>query len=85
MTPRLMTGVQAAAYCELTLGTFSSWVAQGRLPGPIAGTRRWDRRAIDVALDRMSGLATLAPSDDPFAQWEREYETRKAARHSDRD
>jgi hypothetical protein len=26
------------------------------MPGPIAGTRRWDRRAIDAALDRLSNL-----------------------------
>ncbi|WP_245517461.1 MULTISPECIES: hypothetical protein [Methylobacteriaceae] len=33
---------------------------KGIVPGPIAGTHRWDRRAIDRALDRRSGLISDA-------------------------
>lgn len=75
-----MTGAQAAEYCELAPATFSNWVAAGRLPPPLPGTRRWDRRALDAAIDKLSGLApSIAPFDDPFEQWEREYEARKAS------
>jgi hypothetical protein len=80
-TPRLMTGAQAAEYCELVPATFSAWVAAGRLPPPLPGTRRWDRRGIDAALDKLSGLApSIARSDDPFETWKREHESAKTAR-----
>jgi hypothetical protein len=78
---RLLSRLRAAAYCDLSPGTFSNWVAAGRLPPPLPGTRRWDRHAIDVALDKLSGIKapSIAPSDDPFAEWELAYESRKAA------
>lgn len=79
-TKRLMTGAQAAEYCELAPATFSNWVAAGRLPPPLPGTRRWDRRALDAAIDKLSGLApSIVPSDDPFEIWEREHAARKTA------
>ena len=34
------------------------------MPGPIAGTRRWDRKAIDAALDKRSNLAPELASVD---------------------
>jgi hypothetical protein len=81
-----MTGAQAAEYCELAPATFSKWVAEGKLPPPLPGTRRWDRRAIDAALDKLSGIAPpLVPGDDPFEAWERDYESQKAARRRERD
>ncbi len=56
LLPRVLDRTIAAAYCSLTPAGFSAWVRSGRLPGPIPGTRRWDRRALDAALDRLSGL-----------------------------
>jgi hypothetical protein len=78
---RLLSRLRAAAYCDLSPGTFSNWVAAGRLPRPLPGTRRWDRHAIDIALDKLSGnkAPSIAPSDDPFAEWELAYDARKAA------
>jgi predicted DNA-binding transcriptional regulator AlpA len=74
IAPRLLTREQAAAYCGLSVHGFSDWVKTARLPGPIRGTVRWDRKAIDAALDRASGLqATLQPS--PLEEW-------KARRHA---
>lgn len=51
------------------------------MPKPVIG-RRWDRKAIDLALDKASGI--VAPSIAPDSQeaeddWERKYEARKAA------
>ena len=69
MEPRGLTRCQAAAYagCQ-SLSTFNDWIRRGILPGPIPRTHTWDRRAIDAALDRLSGLqATLAPS--PLEEW----------------
>ena len=54
---RLLTREEAAAYCRLSTQGFSQWVKKGRLPGPLPGTARWDLRAIDAALDSLSGIA----------------------------
>jgi hypothetical protein len=80
--PRLMTGGEAAAYLGLTPASFSKWAADGRAPKPLPGTRRWDRKAIDLSLDKSSGI--VAPPDDQEIQraeddWERKYASRKAA------
>jgi len=67
--PRGLNREQAARYagCD-TLSAFHDWVRRGILPGPIPGTHRWDRKAIDAALDRRSGLApTVGPS--PLQEW----------------
>jgi predicted DNA-binding transcriptional regulator AlpA len=57
ISPRLLSRAEAAVYCGLSRQGFSTWVKTGRLPGPIAGTARWDLRAIDAALDSLSGIA----------------------------
>ena len=81
--PRLMSGSDAAAYCGVTLNTWSKWVAAGTVPGPLPGTRRWDRKAIDLALDKASGI--VAPSgaldaESPLEKWMREDAARTAAK-----
>lgn len=60
--PRLLPRRQAAAYCSLTESGFSEWVREKRLPGPLPGTKRWDRRALDACLDKLSGIKH-APDD----------------------
>jgi hypothetical protein len=58
MTPRCLNRRQAADYCGCgSLSAFDDWVRRGIVPGPIPGTRRWDRKAIDAALDKSSNLA----------------------------
>jgi hypothetical protein len=66
--PRLLNRYQAAAYCSLSVQGFDRWVRLGRLPGPIAGTTRWDLKAIDAALDSASGLSVSA-SSSALDQW----------------
>jgi hypothetical protein len=70
----------AAAYCSLSLQGFSHWVKLGRLPGPIVGTTRWDRKAIDAALDVISGLEKLETTS-PLDQWKNKH-ARSSQRHS---
>ncbi len=79
--PRGMTKEQAAAYagCE-SLSAFSDWIRRGILPGPIPGTHRWDRKAIDLALDRASGLQTTIAPSDPLGEW-RQKRARDAQRN----
>ena len=68
---RGMSKHEAATYagCK-TLSAFNDWVRRGIMPGPIPGTRRWDRKAIDVALDRLSGLeGRIEPQQSPYDEW----------------
>src|ERR1700693_5532377 len=53
LPPRGLSREEAAAYagCE-SLSTFSDWIRRGIMPDPIPGTHKWDRKAIDAALDR---------------------------------
>jgi predicted DNA-binding transcriptional regulator AlpA len=83
--PRLMTGPDVAAYLGIASATFAKWVAQGTLPSPLPGTRRWDRKAIDLALDKISGIPSAPVSKEDQEKeegekWLRDYEARKAAR-----
>jgi predicted DNA-binding transcriptional regulator AlpA len=82
--PRLMTGAEVAAYLGLTQASFSKWVADGRAPKRLPGTRRWDRKAIDLYLDKLSGIppAPLSKEDreeEEWQKWLRDYEARCAA------
>jgi hypothetical protein len=77
ITPRGMSKKDAAAYagCD-TLSSFNDWVRRGIMPGPIPGTQKWDRKAIDAALDRLSGLEpTIAPS--AYDQWKAGQDARQ--------
>ena len=74
MLPRGLTREQAAEYCGCeSTDAFADWVRRGIVPGPIPDTRRWDRKAIDRALDRRSGL--IEASAQSFEEW--------AAQHQD--
>jgi hypothetical protein len=67
---------EAAAYtgCE-SPSTFSGWVRRGIMPGRIPGTHTWDKKAVDAALDRLSGLQS-SPETSPFDQWKAEQDAR---------
>ena len=67
---RGLTPSQAAEYCGCeTIEAFNTWVRRGIVPGPIPGTHRWDKKAIDAALDRASGLTS--EQDSSFEAWAR--------------
>jgi hypothetical protein len=70
IAPRGLTKEQAAAYCGCGLDAFETWVKKGLVPGAIPGTQRWDRKAIDVWLDRASGLAVETPESNPLKAWQ---------------
>ncbi|KQT88897.1 hypothetical protein ASG59_13565 [Methylobacterium sp. Leaf466] len=68
LVPRGLTRDQAAEYCGCeSLAAFDDWVRRGIVPRAMAGTTRWDRKAIDRALDRRSGL--LESADASFEEW----------------
>ena len=57
-TPRLVSEVQAAVQIGVDLTTFRAWVAAGRLPHALPDCGKYDMKAIHLALDRMSGIAS---------------------------
>jgi len=65
----VLTKKEAASLCALSLSGFSRWVAQGIVPGPLPGTRRWDREAITAALNCLSGLASKSEQPSPLDEW----------------
>jgi hypothetical protein len=73
LPPRGLSRDQAAEYCGCeSLSAFSDWVRRKLIPGPMPGTTRWDRKAIDLALDRLSGLSRDG-ADMTFEEWERQH------------
>src|SRR5436190_8471555 len=80
LAPRLLSRQQAAAYCNLSPSAFSNWIRSGRLPPALTGTTRWDRKAIDAALDATSGLQTQQESS-PLDNW-RAKRARRSVRNS---
>lgn len=82
---RLLTREEAAAYCGLKPSAFSDWVRKGTMPKSVAGSRRWDKRAVDAKLDGIAGIQTAGASpaveDDgqtELQKWEAEYKIRMA-------
>ncbi len=58
---RVLSRAEAASYVGVSPGHFSKLVEASTMPNslPTYGrTRRWDRNAIDQALDRASGTTT---------------------------
>lgn len=71
--PRGMTREDAADYCRLSPTTWDKWVSEGKMPPPVTGTHRWDRRAIDRAWDKLSGLdmaeQRMSADEIALAEW----------------
>lgn len=64
---------EAADYCGCaTLAAFDRWRREGIVPDAIPGTNRWDRKALDAALDRASGLVTDSAELTPYQRWKAE-------------
>lgn len=76
ITQRGITRECAAEYLSLSTAAFADWVRRGLIPGPIPGTHRWDRKAIDRALDNLSGIATTEPS--ALGAWKAKRDARAA-------
>jgi predicted DNA-binding transcriptional regulator AlpA len=66
-----MTKQEAAAYCAVTPSRFSQLVKAGTFPKPVPGTSRYDRVAIDRALDRHAGFHN-AVELSPLQRWRAE-------------
>ena len=67
--PRILTKRQAAEYCGLSLSGYQAWVDQGLVPGPLPGTKRYDRLAMDRAIDELSGIGRSGGPDSEYDNW----------------
>lgn len=76
--PRLLTKEQAAAYCGYSPSSFARHVDAGTFPGPVPATHRWDRKALDRALDRASGIPSRNSAEDALAEWGAKHGARHA-------
>jgi hypothetical protein len=65
---RLASEQQAAQDIGLDVATFRAWVDCGRLPKPLPDCGKFDLKAIDAALDRVSGLDTPANALDAWRE-----------------
>jgi hypothetical protein len=65
---RLATKIEAAQEIGLPLATFEEWVRCGRLPKPLPEIDKYDMKAIDAALDRISGLETASNALDAWRE-----------------
>ena len=74
---RGLTLEEAADYLGLTASGFQVWVRKGLVPGPISGTHRWDRKALDIKLDRQSGLDSKYEGSD-YEKWKARRNARPA-------
>jgi hypothetical protein len=66
MARRLVSDKEAAEEIGIPLATFRAWVAAGRLPQAIPDIGKWDLRAIDAALDRISLLGSATNALDAW-------------------
>jgi hypothetical protein len=74
--PRLMSRTEVAAYCGITTSAFADWQRRGIMPGPVPGTRRWDKTAVDRALDKAGGMVNAEPPESAYQRWKREQNAR---------
>lgn len=82
MTPRGLTLQEAATLCGVTARSFQDWVRRGIVPGPWPGTCRYDRKALEHALDRLSGLPESAPKT-ALQRWrEAEHARERGSSHA---
>lgn len=72
MTALTLSREEAAQLCGLSASGFDVWVRKGIVPGPIKGTRRWSREALEAAF----GLQGVPANDDAEAAYRRWKESR---------
>jgi hypothetical protein len=71
LTGRFQSEAATAAKFNIPLATFRHLVDTGKLPGPIAEIGLYDTKAIDAALDRMSGLGSAVNAYDNWREKKR--------------
>lgn len=67
---RVFGRAEAASFVGASVGYFDKLVRAGIMPKPLSlpGVKRWDIRALDKALDGLSGISGSGDSDN---EWDR--------------
>ena len=68
LAPRGLSRLAAAQYAGMSPSLFDSLVEDGRMPTPFTINRRkfWDRRKLDLAIDKLSGGAVAGGPANPW-------------------
>jgi len=71
--PRLLRRAQVLELLNVRSSTLARWIERGIIPPPIDGTARWDRLAIERALDRAGQVAEPSPPSlaERASRWEK--------------
>lgn len=67
---RVLNRKEAASYAGVSPGHFAKLVDLGTMPGPLSSygsARRWDKSALDRALNTAGGIADLGKTADVSA------------------
>lgn len=67
-TRRGLSRVEAAGYIGISPNTFDRMIKEGTMPAPVEIYSRkvWDVRAIDLAMNALSGLADSPNATNPW-------------------
>lgn len=81
LPPRLLRADQVKAYLgDLSTTSLWRWVKCGRIPAPLRGTTLWDKKDLDRAIDRLSGITDKGEDHDTFerrrAAWDQGREAK---------
>lgn len=78
---RVFNRKEAASYIGVSVGYFNSLVEADLMPPalPMSRVKRWDKEALDVALNKMSGVVPRASDNSPKLA----YDAWKASRGQD--
>jgi hypothetical protein len=79
--PRLVSKSEAARYCGVTPTTYAKWVVQGIFPPSVSVTGKYDMRALDAAIDLLSGIKSVDLSEDRFEVWKRGRSAKTSSRY----
>ena len=81
--PRGLTIEESAKHLGLSVSGFRHWMKRSGIKCRITGTHRYDIKAIDAALDKLSGLAPVAQRDE-FEEWEAKWNAARSSPHQAR-
>lgn len=69
---RLQSKVGICEYLgHISPATYDKWQAKGIVPGPVAGTNRYDVRQHDHVLNLLGGISARDRKLSPLEEWER--------------
>jgi predicted site-specific integrase-resolvase len=69
LTSRGLTREQAAEFAGISPSTFDKYRREGKFPGPTLPGRRYDKRLMEAAMDRSSGIVAEGEAFNALDSW----------------